>query len=344
MFGRANKQRAEAAEQRVAELETENRNYTDIVTQALLDASADTVADAYVSAMETTAGALSRAFTAATVTGGGGAFSPWVMGQIGRSLVEYGESVWYRVGMTLERVDNYDFPTRSIRNYNLNMPDGRVVQATTDRVLHVRWNVNIYNGRGVGPLQQARNLRQLMQRLEGSLKDELSAAVGYLLPIPQDGQSDTVATLRQQIAELKGRIAVIETARGGWGQGSAQGTRREFDLQRLGPNIPDSSVNLFEAAREAVFSACGYPPALAHDVDGTSQREAWRRYLHGTVSPLGRLVIDAAGMAGLQISIQWDNLFASDITGRARAFQSLVGAGMPLEQAAAASGILEPAD
>lgn len=344
MFGRADKQRAEAAEQRIAELETENRNYTQIVTDALLDASADTVADAYVSAMETAAGALSRAFSAAVTTGGGRAFTPWVMGQIGRSLVESGESVWLRVGMMLERVDNYDFPTRSIRNYNLNMPDGRVVQATTDRVLHVRWNVNIYNGRGVGPLQQARNLRQLMQRLEGSMRDELGAAVGYLLPIPEDGQSENVANLKKQIAELKGRIAVIETARGGWGQGPAQGTRREFDLQRLGPNVPDSSVQLYQSARDAVFAACGYPPVLAGTEDGTAQREAWRRYLHGTVSPLGRLVIEAAAAAGLSVDIDWKNLFASDIQGRARAFQSLVGAGMSLERAAAASGILEPAD
>ena len=344
MFGQKTRAALAEAEQRIEDLETENRGYTDIVTQALVDAAADTAGDAYVSALETAAGALSRAFTAATVTGGGAAITPWTMAQIGRGLVEYGESVWYRLGMRLERVENYDLPTRDGMLYNLNMTDGRVVTAGPDRVLHVRWNINVYNGRGVGPLMQARALRTMMQRLEGSMSDELSAAVGYLLPIPDDGQSESVQTLRDQIAALKGKIAVIETARAGWGQGAAQGPRRELDLQRLGPNIPASSVDLYQAARNAVFAACGYPVALVGIEDGTAQREAWRRYLHGTVAPLGRLVVEAAGMAGLNISIAWDNLFASDIQGRARAFQSLVASGMSLERAAAASGILEPAD
>ena len=42
------------------------------------------------------------------------------------------------------------------------------------------------------------------------------------------------------------------------------------------------------------------------------------------------------------ISITWDELRAADITGRARAFQSLVGAGMDLAKAAALSGLLAP--
>ncbi|MDE0679589.1 MAG: hypothetical protein OXI11_05140 [Gammaproteobacteria bacterium] len=344
MFGQKTRAALAEAEQRIEDLETENRTYSDIVTNALLDAAMDTAGDAYISALETSAGALSRAFTAAIVTGAGGAISPWVMAQIGRGLVEAGESVWHRVGMRLERVDNYDFPGRTITRYNLNMTDGRVIQADASRVLHVRWNVNIHNGRGLGPLMQARALRTMMQRLEESMSDELSAAVGYLLPIPDDGQSENVQALRDQIAALKGKIAVIETARAGWGQGPAQGPRRELDLQRLGPNIPASSVDLYQAARNAVFAACGYPVALVGIEDGTAQREAWRRYLHGTVAPLGRLVVEAAGMAGLNISIAWDNLFASDIQGRARAFQSLVASGMSLERAAAASGILEPAD
>ena len=44
---------------------------------------------------------------------------------------------------------------------------------------------------------------------------------------------------------------------------------------------------------------------------------------------------------GLTIELNWDALFASDMAGRARAFQSLVAGGMSLE-AAAASGILAP--
>lgn len=342
MFGKNALETALAERQaRIEELETENRGYTEIITQALVDAAADNQASGYVHALEIAAGALSRAFAAATVTGTETAFTPWTMAQIGRQLVENGEAVWYRVGNRIERADNYDIRTDGM--YELNLASGNL-SLGPNRVFHVRWNIDFDTKRGLGPLSLARNLRQLMQRLEGSLADELNASVGYLLPLPVDGQDVTVQSLRRQISELKGQIAIIETARGGFGQGPQQAPRREFDLQRLGPSIPDSSVNLFENARNAILSACGYPVDLVGGDEGTAQREAWRRYLHGTVAPLGRLVREAAMMADFQIELDWSNLFASDITGRARAFQSLVGAGMPLEQAAAASGILEPAD
>lgn len=331
-----------ALQKELKDREIEHRGYTEIVTQALVDAAAGSAGDGYVHALEIAAGALSRAFTAARVSGpGAAAFDPWIMAQIGRTLTECGEAVWYRSGAMIRRADNYDIRTDG--TYSLNLNSG-VMELNPRRVVHVRWNVDFDTQRGVGPLTQARQLRQIMQRLEMSMSDELQASVGYLLPIPDDGQSDTVENLRRQIAELKGRIAVIETARGGWGQGASAAPRREFDLQRLGPNIPVSSVQLFEAARNSVLSACGYPVDLVGGDEGTAQREAWRRYLHGTVAPLGKLVMQAAMRAGLEIDLDWQNLFASDIQGRARAFQSLVASGMSLESAAAASGILDTAD
>jgi len=330
-----------AAEARISELETEHRNYSAIVTQALTDAAADTVADAYVAALETAAGHLSRAFAAAIVTGPGAApFTPWVMAQIGRMLIEQGESVWFRVGQRLERGDSYELDA-AMTLYTFSLPRG-VVNQQSSRVVHVRWNVNIDTGRGIGPLMTARSLRTMMQRLETSMTDELNAAVGYLLPLPTDGDDETVKQFKADVSSLRGKIAVVETTGRGWGQGQGQAPRREYELARLGPNIPDSSVRLYEAAREAVLTACGMPVSLLGGPEGTAQREAWRRYLHGTVAPLGRLVVHAAAQAGFRIELDWSQLFASDIAGRARAFQGLVNGGMSLEAAAAASGILTP--
>jgi len=331
-----------AREARIAELETENRSYSDIVTNALVDAATGAVTDGYVSALETAAGQLSRAFAAAEAGGrDGDLFTPWVMAQIGRSLVDCGDAIWYRAGRRLMRADNYDLAPGGA--YRFSTPLGEV-SAPAARVLHVRWNIDINSLRGVGPLTLARNLRTVMARLEGSMADELNAAVGYLLPIPSDGDASTVTQLKEDLANLKGRIAVIETARAGWGQGPQGAPRRDYDLTRMGPNIPDAHVTLFEAARDSVLTACGMPVALIGVGDGTSQREAWRRYLHGTVAPLGRLVVEAASQGGMDLTLAWDNLFASDIAGRARAFQSLVGAGMPIPEAAAASGILVEED
>ena len=210
-----------------------------------------------------------------------------------------------------------------------------------DRLFIARWNLEIQSGRGLGPLSTARTLRTLLQRLETSLSTEAGAKVGYLLPVPSDGQSVNVQKLREDIEALAGRIAIIETTAGGWGEGVGQ-PRQEFRLARMGPEFPDPNVRLYIAAQESVLAACGYPVQLVQSADGTAQREAWRRYLHGTVAPMGRIVTAAARKAGLAIDIGWDQLFASDVQGRARAFQSLVQGGMSLEAAAAASGILTP--
>ncbi len=261
------------------------------------------------------------------------------MTQIGRQLVEQGEACWFRVGRVLRRADNYEFQPNG--RYTLSLPGG-VRSEPSDRVFHVRWNIDVASSRGVAPLSAARTLRLMMQRLEQALADEGNAAVGYLLPVPTDGASGTVDDLKKNLAELRGRIAVVETTRGGWGEGGSAAPTRDFALARLGPDYPQASVQLFAAAREAVLAACGYPVQLVQAADGTAQREAWRRYLHGTVAPLGRLVTAEAARIGLPVTIDFDTLFASDIQGRARAFQSLVGAGMSLDEAAAASGILTP--
>ena len=330
-----------AANARIEALEAEHRQYTDIVTNALVDAAVDPLADGYVAALEIASGQLSRAFTAAKVEGpGANLFTPWVMAQIGRQIVEVGDSVWYRQGSTLSRSDNYEFLPGG--GYSLNFASGPV-EATARRVLHIRWNINVGSNRGMGPLTTARTLRSLMQKLEASMSMEMNASVGHLLPIPTDGQDDGVKALRKQIAELKGKIALIETTRSNYQQGSGMAPRQDFQVQRLGPQIPDGNRLMFTEARDTILTACGYPISLLGVAsDGTAQREAWRRYLHGTVAPLGLLVEEAARQLNIRIRISWESLFASDITGRARAFQSLVGGGMPIEQAAAASGLIVP--
>ena len=76
--------------------------------------------------------------------------------------------------------------------------------------------------------------------------------------------------------------------------------------------------------------------------DGAAVREAWRRYGHAFLQPTGGIVaaelaekLDASGLA-----LDFSALFASDITGRARAFASMVQAGMEIDKAAALSGLL----
>ena len=64
--------------------------------------------------------------------------------------------------------------------------------------------------------------------------------------------------------------------------------------------------------------------------------------LLGTLQPIAdQIAVEASQKLGTEISISFDKLFASDLSGRARAFQSIVGGGMPTDKAAGLAGLLE---
>ena len=81
---------------------------------------------------------------------------------------------------------------------------------------------------------------------------------------------------------------------------------------------------------------CGIPPALvAERGTGTAMREAFRQVLHSLLKPLGALVVEEL-QAKLHpdAALSFDSLRAGDITGSARAFGSLVTAGLTPQSAA----------
>ena len=91
-----------------------------------------------------------------------------------------------------------------------------------------------------------------------------------------------------------------------------------------------------------VLAACGVPPGLFLDADGTSQREGLRRYFSLTVEPLaGLLAAELSAKLETEIGLGFSGRFAADLSGRARAFQSMVGAGMDLAKAAGRAGLME---
>ena len=106
--------------------------------------------------------------------------------------------------------------------------------------------------------------------------------------------------------------------------------------------MPDALVKLHELATREVLAACGIPPVLfASNPNGTAGREAWRQLLFATVAPLGKLIVaELSAKLETDIGLSWDELRASDIAGRARAFQSMVGAGMDPAKAAGLAGLM----
>ena len=104
----------------------------------------------------------------------------------------------------------------------------------------------------------------------------------------------------------------------------------------------DQIAALVTSGESETIAACGFNAALWGGSQAASVREAWRLALFGVLSPpLGRLV-----QAELQdkledtVSLSWQELRVSDLSGRARAFQSMVGGGMAVDQAVAVAGLM----
>ena len=111
---------------------------------------------------------------------------------------------------------------------------------------------------------------------------------------------------------------------------------------RLGASPPAPLVELHKRATQEVYAACGLNPSIFESGTGTQARESYRQALFGTIAPLGRIVETELRnkLNDPGITIDWSELRAADIASRARAFQSMVGGGMPLDRAAALSGLM----
>ena len=216
-----------------------------------------------------------------------------------------------------------------------------------ESVLHLRYATDPSNPWvGLSPLQYARDTGKLASGLEKRLGEETSSPVGALLPIPMDGgddgDNDPLKMLKSDIRNARGRMLLVETTAAGWGEGKAGAPMVDLKAIRFGAHPPMSLKDLRESASITIYAACGVPPDLAELSQGTAAREAWRRFLHGTIVPISRLVAEElSAKFDREISLGFEELMASDVSGRARAFQSMVGGGMDVERAAALAGLLE---
>ena len=67
--------------------------------------------------------------------------------------------------------------------------------------------------------------------------------------------------------------------------------------------------------------------------------------MHATVTPLALIVAEElSAKFETDIGLSFDGLFAADLAGRARAFQSLVNGGMAVEKAASLAGLMQSED
>ena len=151
-----------------------------------------------------------------------------------------------------------------------------------------------------------------------------------------------MATLKAVLRKLAGSLAVMETTTGGWGDpGRGVPPAKDLTPQRVDASPPAPLVQLHQQSSMEVLAACGVPIEVVAGGEGSALREAHRRFLFSTIAPLGRIVSqELTDKLETPVALDWAELRASDVVGRARAFQSMVGGGMDVERAAGLSGLL----
>ena len=341
-----------------SKLETRQDGYSDTLIAALV-ARAQGKALAVPSAtgaLEACAGVVGRGFMACEISGRPvlvDALKPDVMEMIGRSLIRTGESV-FLIDTTAGRMmllpaETWDVtggPKPASWEYRLTL-GGPSRTHTYDyvpamSVLHFRYASDPSRPwRGNGPLQVAALAGRLSAETINALGDESSGPVGSLLGIPKDGDDGTVNSLKSDITNARGRVALIES--GDWGESG--NTSVNLLAQRFGADPPQALVNLQELASREIMNACGLNIALFGGGNAAAVREAWRLALFGVLSPLGKLVeSELKDKMEDSVTLSWQELRASDLSGRARAFQSMVGGGMDVAQAVTIAGLMTPED
>ena len=335
-------------------------NYSDIIIRLAEAQAAGTAADAAsTAAVEAVSGALSRAFASADVQGPPWAretVSPAFLGLVGRDLVRRGQSLHVirmrsdsRVRLAPAADWSWQDGTDDPESWNVRTttygPAASVTRLVpADGVVFVKWSTTAGSPYvGTGPLVWASTTARLAAESERAIADESSGPVAQILPVPSDGgdgeDDDPLAQLKLDITGAKGKAVLTETTSAGWGEGRQAAPQSDWKVQRLAPAPTEAQARIARDSFERVLAACGCPPSLFIDSDGTSQREGLRRWHLGTVLPLARLVEHELSMKlEADISLKFDS-YPLDMVSRAQVVSKLVQAGVALDTATMAVGL-----
>ena len=343
--------------------EQRESSFTDaLIAQIVSQASGGTLArPSGTGALEASASIIARCFAAAQISGPPhfvAALGPSTLSMIGRSLIRQGQIVFAievaggRVMLT--PAASWDVEGDSDpASWRYRLVLGGPSRLTTlspvlgEGVVHVRLQADPEQPwRGVAPLASAAIAGRLSAETMQALADEASGPRGMLLPTPVDGNDPTIAALKADIRSLRGKVALVESTSSGWAaDGSQQRPRGDWESRRLGAAPGAALIQQADLASREVYSACGIPLSVVTDSEGTGQREGFRRFLHSTIAPMARIVSEElSNKFEVPISLSFDALFAADISGKSRAFSSMVNGGMDLAKAAALAGLLQAED
>ena len=305
-------------------------------------------------ALESASGLVGRAFMACEVSSNNpmyaAALNPQVMELIGRSLLRRGDAVFYldtSAGLTLLPAQTHSIdggPMPSSWTYDLTLAGPselktlRPVQA--EGVVHFRYGCDVETPwRGNAPLGVARAIGDLVAEATTYLTQESGKPRGAFLATPKDGEDDTISQLRADAKTAQGALLFVESQANNWESGGQPSG--DWGVKHFGPSIGVGMVETAKMARSEALAALGLNEAIFQGADSAALRESWRLALFSLIGPLGNLV-EAELQAKIDpgISLSWVELRASDLSGRARSFQSMVGGGMSVEKATQIAGLM----
>ena len=339
--------------------ERRDESYTDEVVAAILARSSATAQDdpGATAAVWIAASMFARALASATVapaTLATAALTPPLLALVGRALMLRGECLLVpRIeagGLALDVASHWTVtgrPEPATWRYRVTRPGPSITLSTdlpTEAVAHLRINCDAARPwRGQSPLRGPSVSAAMLAHVEQRLSEETTAQVGTLLPHPDSAKPEQIDAIAEQIAALRGRVALTPSMAGGWEEGGPA-PKGDWKAERLGANPPQTIPALRMDAHRAILAAGGInSQALLEAAPGNAAREAWRQYATGFVAPIAREIAAqlAATLETPGLAFGLDALggnVGADIASRARAVAALVNAGATLDSAAAAVG------
>ena len=274
------------------------------------------------------------------------------LGLIGRSFITRGESLFYiqadQADGTVTLLPSSSWTVRGSLDpetwsyvANLTGPEASVTRnVSEDSALHFKFATSPEAPwRGQSPLDIAQTTSKIDQGVTQQIANETGRSSGYVASVPVGLSEGSFNALKRDIPAMHGKLALLE-AGGSW-DSTQQGGRPGLDITRVGANPPPSVLQIWQYATSLTLAAAGVPIELLNQSDGGGMRESWRRFLFSTIAPIARGVEEELSTKfDMDVSLDFSQLQASDLTGRARALQSMVGSGMDLTKAMALSGLM----
>ena len=342
--------------------EKRQASYSEAVSSALLSVASGVGNFKQTGAVEMAASTVGKALALSAVSPSDNRTSgltPSLLASIGRQLVVRGEAVFVieiRAGsVRLIPASSFDvsgdslFPEDWTYRCDVSSPSAsRTLTRPYEAVLHFRYSYDPGSPwRGVGPLTRARLTAALAANLESSLGNQAKAPTGQLIPVPGPGSSDDagddpLASLKADIANIAGGVMLTETMSSAWGK-AAQSLRDPTGNSTKSGLIQVESRGRFGKRRQ--WRSClpvGFRLRWCRRRrKGPGKEKGSGRFLNLTLMPLGAIVAsELSEKLDVPVELNFDRLMASDLSGKARAFGSMVKAGLDLEKSASLSGLM----